>query len=128
MESRILIVDDEEAVASMLKVVFETDGYTVVSASSAAEAEELLASNSFDAVITDMKMETDTAGYDVVRAARAHPQRPAIMILSAFPLLVQDWRSAGADAVASKPTNMTQLLNTLAELVSKRRQRSARIS
>jgi DNA-binding response OmpR family regulator len=50
------------------------------------------------------------------------------MILSAFPLLVQDWRSAGADAVASKPTNMTQLLNTLAELVRKRRQRSARIS
>ena len=128
MESRILIVDYEEAVASMLKVVFETDGYTVVSASSAAEAEELLAANSFDAVITDMKMETDTAGYYVVRAARAHPQRPAIMILSAFPLLVQDWRSAGADAVASKPTNMTQLLNTLAELVRKRRQRSARIS
>src|SRR5512147_429750 len=119
MGAKILIVDDEEAVASMLKVVFETDGYSVVTASSAAAAEELLASGSFDAVLTDMKMESDTAGYEVVRAARAHPNRPVIVILSAFPLLVQDWRAAGADAVASKPTNMAQLLDMIAELVHK---------
>src|SRR5512135_2538222 len=128
MESRVLIVDDEEAVASMLKIVFETDGYSVETASSAADAERVLAANSFDAVITDMKMETDTAGYDVVRAARAQANRPVIVILTAFPLLARDWRAIGADVVASKPTNMMQLLENFSELMRKRRQRSVRLS
>jgi CheY-like chemotaxis protein len=40
----------------------------------------------FDLVITDMAMETPTAGYDVVRAAREGPYRPEAVILTVFPL------------------------------------------
>jgi CheY-like chemotaxis protein len=120
MEMRILVVDDEEAVGSMMKIVLENAGYTVVTAASAAEAVDLLSTESFQAVITDMKMESDTAGYDVVRAAGALPHPPAIMILTGHPLLAQDWRAAGADAVVSKPSNMAQLLETVADLLRKR--------
>lgn len=124
---RILIVDDEEAVRSMLRVVFETAGYSVLTAVSGAEGVRLLCSNSFDAVITDMKMETDTAGYDVVHAARALPQRPAILILSAYPLEPKEWRAGGVDVVASKPSNMMQLLATVSDLLRKRRRRVTRL-
>jgi CheY-like chemotaxis protein len=128
METRILVVDDEEAVASMMKIVLENDGYTVVTAASAAEAVGLLSPDSFQAVITDMKMESDTAGYDVVRAARALPNPPVIMILTGYPLLAQDWRASGADAVVSKPSKMAQLLETVADLLRKRRQRATRFA
>jgi CheY-like chemotaxis protein len=128
MEMRILVVDDEEAVSSMMKIVFENDGYTVVTAASAAEAVGLLSTDSFQAVITDMKMESDTAGYDVVRAARDLPNPPVIMILTGYPLLAQDWRAAGADAAVSKPSRMAQLLETVAELLHKRRQRATRLA
>ncbi len=123
--ARILIVDDEPAVASMLKVVFETDGYRFLTAGSAAEALPLLGSETFDVVLTDMKMETDTAGYDVVHAARARSQRSIILILTAFPLLAKDWRAAGADAALSKPANMMMLLKTVSELLEKGRPRPA---
>ncbi len=122
---KILIVDDEEAVASMLKVVFETDGYDVVTAESATEALPLIGSKNFDVVLTDMKMETDTAGYDVVHAARARSERMIIVILTAFPLLAKDWRAAGADAALSKPSNMMVLLKTVSELLEKGRSRTA---
>ncbi len=126
--ARILIVDDEEAVASMLKVVFETDGYDVLTAGSAAEAMRLVADQDFDVVLTDMKMETETAGYQVVHAARARSDGAIIVILTAFPLLAKDWRSAGADAALSKPANMVMLLTTVSELLQKGRQHSARQS
>ena len=112
----------------MLKAAFETNGYSVVSAASAAEAVATLAARSFDAVITDMKMESDSAGFDVVRAARALANPPAVLILTAFPILARDWHAAGADALLSKPSNITQLLDTVAELVSQRRRRAIRIS
>jgi CheY-like chemotaxis protein len=120
MSPRILVVDDEEPVSSMLKVVLEANGYHVVTASSAAEAVKLLAEDSFAVVLTDMKMESDTAGYDVVRAAKALANPPGVVILTAYPLLAQDWRAAGADAAMSKPTQMALLLDVVDELVHKR--------
>jgi CheY-like chemotaxis protein len=128
METRILAVDDEETLVSMLKTVFQTDGYTVVTAASAAEAIGLLATGTFQAVITDMKMESDTAGYQVVSAARALPYPPAIIILTGYPLLAREWRATGADAVVTKPCNLTQLLETVGDLLRKRYRRATRLS
>ncbi len=121
MQERILIVDDEPAVLSMLKVVFQSDGYAVAAAASAQEAARVLGTESFDAVLTDMKMETDTAGFEVVRAARAASAESVIVILTAFPLLAKEWRGAGADAALSKPANMSMLLETFRHLLRQRR-------
>ena len=128
METRILVVDDEETLGTMLQTVFQSDGYAVVVAASAAEAIGLLSTDTFQAVITDMKMESDTAGYEVVSAARALPYPPAILILTGYPLLAQDWRATGADAVVTKPCNLAQLLETVGELLRKRRRRATRLS
>lgn len=120
MSARILVVDDEEPVSSMLKVVLEANGYSVVTASSAAQAVNMLAANEpFQVVLTDMKMENDTAGYEVVRAAKALPEAPGVVILTAYPLLAQDWRAAGADAAMSKPTQMALLLDLVEDLIRK---------
>ena len=123
-----LIVDDEPAVSSMLKVVFESEGYTVTTAASGAEACRLLAVQTFDVVLTDMRMESDTAGFDVVRAARKRSDGSVIVILTAYPMLAQDWRTAGADAAFTKPSYMAALLKAIRELLDQRGRRSTSLS
>jgi CheY-like chemotaxis protein len=116
MPRRLLVVDDESSVASMLKTVLEAAGYTVDIARSAAEAVARLASSRFDVVVTDMKMENEAAGFEVVRAAKLLPNGPAVLILSAFPMLARRWREAGADALLPKPMSLEQLLKTIETL------------
>lgn len=118
---RILLVDDDAAVLSMVKTVLESQGYAVTTAASGFDGESKLVLGEFDMVLTDMKMETNLAGYEVVRAAVAKPNAPVVVILTAFPLLAQQWREAGAYAVFQKPFNVADLLATVDKLLSERR-------
>src|SRR5438874_12144308 len=83
---RILLADDEPAVLRLLQTVLEAESFQIVTAKSASEAKSLLGKTEFDLVLTDMRMETSMAGYDVVRHARQLHPRPAIPILNAFPI------------------------------------------
>src|SRR5215469_13260281 len=68
-------------------------------------------------VITDMRMETETAGYDVIRAAKKQDYDPAVAILTAFPLLGSDWKEEGADSMLVKPMNTNDLLRQIEALL-----------
>jgi len=122
---RILIVDDEPAILGMLRTLLESAQFQVETARSAAQAQEYLRENAFDIVLTDMRMETATAGYDVVRAARALRPRPAIAILTAFPISPSEWRSSGADALLLKGASVLSLPDTLRSLRSAQIQKEA---
>ena len=117
---KVLIVDDELAVRTMLQAVLESDRYQVTTATSAADAREKIAAQDFDAVISDMRMESAIAGYDVVRAARRRSQHVVIILLTAFPISETEWRTEGADAGFSKPVPVVELLATIAELLRRR--------
>jgi DNA-binding response OmpR family regulator len=105
-----LLVEDEAAIRDMLGAVLETGGFEVVKANSAAEGTALLAEGgNFDVVITDLRMESPLAGFDVVRAAGKSVPRPAIVVLTAFPVPASDWRGAGADALFVKGTGVWAL-------------------
>ena len=70
MKRKILLVDDDATVLLTLKAVLELNQFDVQTASSAAEGIEKLISGEYDMVITDSRMETDDAGFHVIRAAR----------------------------------------------------------
>lgn len=111
MKRRILLVDDELRILLTLKAVLEMNGFDVDTASSAREGiEKLAADGPYHMVITDMKMETSRAGYDVIRAATRQPYNPAIAILTAYAELGADWRSEGADSLLVKPIGTDDLL------------------
>ena len=86
MKRRILLVDDELAILLTLRAILEMNDFEVDTASSAKEAAQKLKNGVFEMVITDMRMETETAGYDVIRAARQLPYNPATAILTAYPI------------------------------------------
>lgn len=87
VKHRALLVDDEASILVTLSAILELRGLEAKTASSAKAAASLLNDSNFDLVITDMNMESETAGYKVIRAAHRHANRPATLIVSAFPLL-----------------------------------------
>lgn len=117
MRRRILLVDDEQAILLTLKAILEMNGFDVDTADSAREARERLRSASYHMVITDMRMETDTAGYDVIRAARKTEYNPAIAILTAYPDFGGAWKNEGAQTMLVKPMNMQDLLRQIEALL-----------
>src|SRR3954469_10557421 len=117
MKRRILLVDDELAILLTLKAILEINGFEVETAASAKEAKGKLAGGAYQMIITDMRMETETAGYDVIREAKKQDYDPAVAILTAFPLLGSDWKEEGADSMLVKPMNTNDLLRQIEALL-----------
>jgi len=117
MKRRILLVDDELAILLTLKAILEMNGFEVETASSGREGIQKLDAGVFQMVITDMRMETETAGYDVIRAAKQKPYNPATSILTAYPSLGSDWKSKGAQSLLVKPVNTQDLLRQIEALL-----------
>lgn len=117
MKRRILLVDDELAILLTLKAILEIHGFEVETASSAKEGVAKLKANEYHMVITDMRMESERAGYDVVRAAKKTKYDPAVALLTAYPMLGNDWQSEGANSMLVKPMNTTDLLRQIEALL-----------
>ncbi len=114
---RILLVDDEVAILLTLKTVLEISGFQVDTAASAKEAKLKLKKTVYAMVITDMRMESDEAGRQVIRAARAAEYRPAVALLTAFPVAEEDWQKMGADNMLVKPMQIQVLLQQIETLL-----------
>ena len=117
MKRRILLVDDELAILLTLKAILEMNGFEVETASSGGEALQKLDAGVFQMVITDMRLESETTGYEVIRAAKRQPYNPATSILTAYPSLGSDWKSKGAESLLVKPVNTQDLLRQIEALL-----------
>jgi ActR/RegA family two-component response regulator len=112
-----LLVDDDATILKTLKSVFETRDFDVSTAKSASEAVSTMARLSFDLVVTDMRMETDTSGFEVVRHAKSTTNSPVVVILSAYPIPATEWRKAGADAMFIKGGGIFRILDDIERLL-----------
>jgi DNA-binding response OmpR family regulator len=82
---RVLLVDDDEAVRTVMSATLERKGFEVVPAASVTEALKLIATESFDVLITDLHMPNPSDGFAVVTAMR-HSQPDALTLLvSGYP-------------------------------------------
>jgi DNA-binding response OmpR family regulator len=128
MKRRILLVDDDVAILLTLKAVLEISDFEVETAASAREARARLRNNEYHMVITDLRMESDTAGHEVAAAARKAPNRPAVAILTAYPPQNEDWVTDGADKLLVKPMNTQDLLRQIEALLVAHEDHKRRIS
>ncbi len=117
MKRRILLVDDELAILLTLRAILEMNGFEVETAASAKEAQTKLKNGVFEMVITDMRMESESSGYDVIRTARQQSYDPATALLTAYPSLGSDWESRGAQSLLVKPVNTEELLRQIEALL-----------
>ena len=121
--SRILIIDDNPAVATALAVLLDLHDYSSLHAASPEQGLALLASQSVDLVIQDMNFSADTTSgqegealFEQIR--QRHPDLPVILLtawthLDAAVTLVK----AGAADYLAKPWDDTRLITTVNNLL-----------
>ncbi len=123
--TRILVVDDEQDMldvcADVLGKLPEAD---VQLESQGQRARERLARESFDLVLTDIRMPR-TSGLEIVRAARERDPQVAILVFTAYPSIesaVEAMKLGASDYIA-KPFLPADLLRAAARLLEARRLR-----
>lgn len=107
---RILIVEDEPAIRSVLRVVLEREGYMPIEADTGARAEIEARSHKPDLLLVDLGL-PDTDGLTVIRRVRAWSPVP-IIVLSARTMEDQKIAAldAGADDYVTKPFSAPELV------------------
>jgi DNA-binding response OmpR family regulator len=122
MKRRILLVDDDLAVLLTLKAVLELHDFEVEIAESTAEAFTRMDTGVYHMVISDLRMETEQAGLEVIRAAHRQNYAPATALLTAFPPSDEYWTdgSGGADhpdSLLVKPLGTRELVRQIEALL-----------
>jgi DNA-binding response OmpR family regulator len=136
MKRRILIVDDDLAVQLTLKAVLELHGFEVETAGSSAEAFARMESGVYQMVISDLRMETEEAGLEVIRTARRQAYDPATALLTAYPPSGEhwrgehrngeDWTGENSDSLLIKPLGTGDLLRQVEALLIRHADRQLR--
>jgi len=114
---RVLLVDDEVTVLLTMKAVLEISGFDVDTAASAREGKSKIKLREYQMIITDMRMESDASGREVIQAARNAPYHPAVALLTAFPVDTDEWQDMGADKMLVKPMQTAVLLSQIEKLL-----------
>jgi DNA-binding response OmpR family regulator len=120
---RVLLVDDDSAVLAMMSQGLERKGFEVVAASSVTEALRRIATESFDALITDLHMPNPGDGFTVVSAMRHSQPNALTMLVSGYPD-VQSAMAAillEADEIVVKPFEIGRLIDLVREKVVHRK-------
>ena len=83
---RILVIDDEDGVRAAVTRRLTRAGYTVETAGSAAEGMAKIAAveKAYDAIVTDMSMDTPDAGLQVLHAAFTRDLFAEVIVMTAF--------------------------------------------
>jgi DNA-binding response OmpR family regulator len=118
--SRILVIDDDPDIGTMIKMMLEYKGYTVTVSDRADHAGEFLRNNTIDLVIMDMLL-SGVNGTDVCTGLKENKitsHIPVVMI-SAHPNAREVCLQAGADDFISKPFDMQDMLSKIHNLINK---------
>jgi PAS domain S-box-containing protein len=120
---RILLVDDEAMIREILARQLSEAGFDVLVASSGAEALELSARETVDAVVTDLSM-SGVDGLAVIRGMQARsPGLPAVLLTGYAgdeTALALSGAMSGTFSLLRKPVSEVQLLDRLRALLASR--------
>src|SRR5579872_192737 len=120
MSARILVVEDEEALATLLRYNLETQGYDVETIARGDEADTRLKERTPDLVILDWML-PGLSGIELCRRLRARPEtrRLPIIILTARGEESERVRglATGADDYIVKPFSVPELLARIRALL-----------
>jgi CheY-like chemotaxis protein len=114
---KILVVDDEAVVRTMLVRLLERSGYDVIEAESAPEVLPAIEANDdVSLVICDLNL-AGASGTDLLESVRArYPELPIVLVTgAAYPWQVEAATRVGVRRVLFKPFSHAELLGGVAE-------------
>jgi DNA-binding response OmpR family regulator len=115
----ILVVDDEDALRTVLSSELVNEGYDIKSASDGDEAIGVLEKGRFDLVLLDIKMPR-VSGFEVLKHIRQNHSGTKVVMLTAFADLKNaiESKKLGADDFVSKPYDLVDLLTTIERVLT----------
>lgn len=124
--ARILVVDDDDAVRGVIKVVLERAGYQVAAASNGQDAIAIVKAQVVDLVLLDIEM-AGMNGFDVCGLMRADPvlRTIPVMMMTGRPItsVLEKVQAVGALELISKPFDRLSLIDKIkGHLVARARQ------
>lgn len=121
---RVLVVEDDEALRSLLVEEIEDRGLTVRGAESAESAREILEGWAADVVVTDIRL-PGASGRDLLRWGAALPDGPDFLLITAFGSVREavDSLRAGASDFLTKPLDLDHMAAALERTLEVRRLR-----
>jgi two-component system, OmpR family, response regulator PrrA len=117
---RVLVVDDETDFLATYERLLRRQGYQVAVATSRVEGIAAVVRERPHLVISDLRL-PDGDGLDVVRAARAVPDPPSVIVVSGYPSdkVRRAALEAGATVFLAKPFAAAGLLAAITASLSK---------
>jgi signal transduction histidine kinase len=120
-ETTVLVVDDEESVATTIEAILRMDGHDVTAVTTGVEAIRLLNERQFDVILTDLRL-GDMDGVEILREVqRTSPESAAIMLTGYASLesAVAALRSGAYDYLM-KPSDVEELRATVNRAIERR--------
>jgi len=113
---RILVVDDEESIRDLCARVLTRAGYAVTTAPSGEDAVARLGRESFDLLISDIRM-PGISGLEVLERAKAAFPQIRVVLITGFgtPQTLARAQQSGANRILTKPFNPMELLAAVRE-------------
>ncbi len=114
---KVLIIEDEESIRSLLKYFLTSEGYTVEEAGNGKEGLDKALNADYSLIILDIMM-PELSGWDFLKRYRQYRDTPVI-VLSARDL-DEDFRLGASLNVAdyfTKPFDPEELVNRVKELI-----------
>ncbi|HSB60370.1 MAG TPA: sigma-54 dependent transcriptional regulator [Vicinamibacteria bacterium] len=121
-EPRVLVVDDEASMREVLEITLRNSGHQVVVAEGGDAALEHLRRDTFDLVITDLRMRR-TDGMAVLRAAKEHHPHTIGLVMTAFASTetAVEAMKLGAYDYITKPFKLDEIKLTIAKALERKR-------
>ena len=118
-KSRILVVDDEDALRMVLSSELSSSGYEVATASDGDEAITVIQNKKFDLVLLDIKM-PKVDGFEVLKFVKKNYPTMKVIMLTGFADLKNaiESKKHGAEDFVSKPYDLVDLLTTIERVLS----------
>ncbi len=112
--TRVLLVDDEPLILRAMRRTLERAGFTVTVAEDGKMAEELLASRSFNVVVSDIRMPR-MSGLQLLAALRTAGDTVPVVLMSASPTSGDSAEAVrlGVVALLFKPVDLPVLIKTV---------------
>lgn len=120
---RVILVDDDPAQTEVVSEILTLEGMDVSCTVDLQEIERLLASPPPDVVLLDLHGVDAQA---VSQKVQALAVRPAVLVLSGDLKLADHAKALGADGYLAKPYDLEDLLRSVQEVVTRRRQGDGR--
>jgi CheY-like chemotaxis protein len=117
---KILLVDDEENLLMLYKQELLDEGYQVITAGDAREGIEKIKAGNLDVVIMDIRMPA-MDGLEAIGKILGLKKDIPIILNTAYSNYKEDFMSWAADAYVVKSSDLTQLKNTIREVLDKKK-------